>query len=262
MSAADTISSDLPCHTCGYNLRGLPHTGQCPECASSIAKSLPRGEPLTSRQAGKCAWAFLIMLVSTVLEIVGVSAALYYYDRGWNSLWPFPSSFLSSLTATPFQTNLFAALAATCIGTLGYAVGVALLVRPSVLPRVYPHLPDVRKPLFTFAWLTVLLTAVASAGTLAPFGSRLASVAVPACLLAALSALITCAVTLTLAEGVADRLKEPALVGRIELSSRIATFAAMLGGCFIPPFQLIVLGAFVRVLWLVFRACRKRVLRD
>lgn len=35
-----TVAADMPCRRCGYNLRGLPRTGQCPECSASIERSL------------------------------------------------------------------------------------------------------------------------------------------------------------------------------------------------------------------------------
>ena len=31
---------DLPCIHCGYNLRGLATDGRCPECGTSIARSI------------------------------------------------------------------------------------------------------------------------------------------------------------------------------------------------------------------------------
>ncbi|MGD1278420.1 MAG: hypothetical protein ABR964_14500 [Tepidisphaeraceae bacterium] len=40
MTSAPPIDSDTPCGRCGYNLRGLPPDGQCPECGAAIAPSL------------------------------------------------------------------------------------------------------------------------------------------------------------------------------------------------------------------------------
>jgi hypothetical protein len=34
------FDQDLPCLRCGYNLRGLKPTGQCPECGANIRKAL------------------------------------------------------------------------------------------------------------------------------------------------------------------------------------------------------------------------------
>jgi hypothetical protein len=38
------IDRDVPCRTCGYNLRGLAVDGACPECNASIGVSLARDE--------------------------------------------------------------------------------------------------------------------------------------------------------------------------------------------------------------------------
>lgn len=40
MSTESTVSHDQLCMQCGYNLRGLPRTGACPECGHPVAMSL------------------------------------------------------------------------------------------------------------------------------------------------------------------------------------------------------------------------------
>lgn len=35
-----TIDGDVPCHSCGYNLRTSPLTGKCPECSADVIHSL------------------------------------------------------------------------------------------------------------------------------------------------------------------------------------------------------------------------------
>jgi len=40
MSAPETVSGDLACGSCGYNLRTLAVAGLCPECGSPVAVSL------------------------------------------------------------------------------------------------------------------------------------------------------------------------------------------------------------------------------
>jgi hypothetical protein len=39
MSSTDTISDDLPCRKCSYDLRGLSFAGRCPECGEPIRNS-------------------------------------------------------------------------------------------------------------------------------------------------------------------------------------------------------------------------------
>jgi hypothetical protein len=44
------LRGDVPCHGCGYNLRGLKSDGSCPECGASIASTLDRaGVPPLSK---------------------------------------------------------------------------------------------------------------------------------------------------------------------------------------------------------------------
>lgn len=38
--SAGRIAADLPCHQCGYNLRGLTLTGLCPECGQPVRTAL------------------------------------------------------------------------------------------------------------------------------------------------------------------------------------------------------------------------------
>jgi hypothetical protein len=48
----DVVTADAPCVRCGYNLRGLPHDGNCPECGIVVCGSL---DPNTLRFADR-AW--------------------------------------------------------------------------------------------------------------------------------------------------------------------------------------------------------------
>lgn len=38
--SAECVNLDLPCWQCGYNLRGLPPPGRCPECGEEVATSV------------------------------------------------------------------------------------------------------------------------------------------------------------------------------------------------------------------------------
>ncbi|HYE20153.1 MAG TPA: hypothetical protein VEA69_17025, partial [Tepidisphaeraceae bacterium] len=66
------IDRDLACVGCGYNLRTMPVTGRCPECARAVADSVPRGvTPWHDRSLGTLvttgAW---LAIGSTVVFLV------------------------------------------------------------------------------------------------------------------------------------------------------------------------------------------------
>ena len=66
-----TVANDSPCGQCGYNLRGLPESGTCPESGASIAWSI-RGNLLQYAPAG---WLRKLQL-GTLLLLVHVVASL------------------------------------------------------------------------------------------------------------------------------------------------------------------------------------------
>jgi hypothetical protein len=39
-SPSNTLAADMPCVSCGYDLRGLKESGRCPECGASIAEAV------------------------------------------------------------------------------------------------------------------------------------------------------------------------------------------------------------------------------
>jgi hypothetical protein len=40
VDAAGNVAAEMPCRKCGYNLRGLPAAGLCPECGAAVALSI------------------------------------------------------------------------------------------------------------------------------------------------------------------------------------------------------------------------------
>src|SRR5207248_565853 len=66
------LCEDFDCARCGYDLRGLQRSGQCPECGELIARSLDaagRGELryLNRRWLKRIRWAPLLLLLGFVL---------------------------------------------------------------------------------------------------------------------------------------------------------------------------------------------------
>ncbi len=80
------IREDVPCATCGYNLRGLPPAGKCPECGDSIRISLRlrwMGEPINRlrHQQGLAMQVTAIsLLVLCLLPLVGVASLVLRFD--------------------------------------------------------------------------------------------------------------------------------------------------------------------------------------
>ena len=65
LSAANTLSADMMCLSCGYNLRGLTHKGNCPECGLEIERTIIARQGMTKRELAALAfritalWIFL-----------------------------------------------------------------------------------------------------------------------------------------------------------------------------------------------------------
>ncbi len=73
------LATDHPCRDCGYNLRGLPPEGLCPECATPVMKSL-RGDAL---QHVSLRWLTTVQrglqaLIVTVLSAVLLFCAFWF----------------------------------------------------------------------------------------------------------------------------------------------------------------------------------------
>src|SRR5690242_2831255 len=76
LSAEWVVETDALCRRCGYNLRGLPLDGRCPECATPVGLSL-RGDLIrfsdprwSARVVGGLAvvfWASIVMVGLSVL---------------------------------------------------------------------------------------------------------------------------------------------------------------------------------------------------
>lgn len=84
MTQAAVVQGDHACIRCGYNLRGAPEAGVCPECGSSVADSL-RGNLLAFadpaflrtlvRGSRMVWWSVALMLLSIVMSIAAGAVA-------------------------------------------------------------------------------------------------------------------------------------------------------------------------------------------
>jgi hypothetical protein len=83
MSARTTIDHDLTCGGCGYNLRGLPSDGTCPECGGDVATALsdvPSPDWLRRLAVGS-----LLIAAGVLTGAIGTVAATFGYGR-WLAL--------------------------------------------------------------------------------------------------------------------------------------------------------------------------------
>jgi hypothetical protein len=62
------LDEDVLCTTCGYDLRGLPADGNCPECGSSIAAQFLTINDF--RRAGQALWLLGVSFLGTGLTIL------------------------------------------------------------------------------------------------------------------------------------------------------------------------------------------------
>ena len=106
---ASAIDHDLPCRTCGYNLRGISTASRCPECGCSVARSL-HGDMLefcdpewVLRLARGLNW----MAIAVILMLAAAAARSTMLARG-----PHDSSMARWLTIS-------LAIAAGCSGLCG-----------------------------------------------------------------------------------------------------------------------------------------------
>jgi len=74
--AGGLIQSDLHCISCGYNLRGLDSSGQCPECGKAIGRTLAAGPIASRRWTGRLRLSAVIAAV-TCLSLVGLGLWCY-----------------------------------------------------------------------------------------------------------------------------------------------------------------------------------------
>lgn len=87
MRNVDAIDTDLPCVTCGYNLRTRGLDSVCPECGREVWKSLPNDRFVfgTSRDASRfragMAW-ILLFIILEALFVIQLQVAMW----NWHSM--------------------------------------------------------------------------------------------------------------------------------------------------------------------------------
>ena len=80
LDARGCVALELTCVSCGYDLRGLPPAGDCPECGAAIQESLPsRPAPGAWRTS---AIPVSVAAVFTVLALVCYHLYVYCHAAG------------------------------------------------------------------------------------------------------------------------------------------------------------------------------------
>ena len=145
-----TLDGDLPCFSCGYNLRGLQNTGLCPECGGEIARSIEEAAHSGPTEQ-TVRFAFRLALLLAIGLLMGIPVAFCGFPR--------------SPAAVP-------ALAVPASAAL-WAVGLCA----SLLPMVTKDRYVVRH--FKFRWFaTVLGSSSASTASLSQGGSPAGAVTI------------------------------------------------------------------------------------
>lgn len=94
--ASGVIESDLPCRSCGYNLRGLFDGGRCPECDTPIDRSM-RGDLLRysdPRWVRTIARGLRIINIAVVLGLISI-IGLAILARSLGLTWLIPTTVLT-----------------------------------------------------------------------------------------------------------------------------------------------------------------------
>jgi hypothetical protein len=77
-----SVVQDTPCRKCGYNLRGLPIDGRCPECGTPVGLSVhgdllrysdPNFVAALARGVGLILWGTLVIIVGAI--VLGITVA-------------------------------------------------------------------------------------------------------------------------------------------------------------------------------------------
>ena len=126
------VETDVPC-PCGYNLRGLPRAGRCPECALPVEEGLRRfDEPFDANQLRRVASGIGFMLIAHAGWLV--TALALAPNRG--SFWA--SALLGVAGPTTFLTMMqvrhpqhFAIPVALVLTSLLWVAGVWQVATPS-----------------------------------------------------------------------------------------------------------------------------------
>lgn len=252
MPDPEVISTDLPCTTCAYNLRGLPSTGICPECTTSVALSQRRAAAITGVDAARFAHALgLALLAAALLACANVCLLFGTFGQwGWTGS---PSDVVAVV---------FVMLALIVNAAAAYPIATASSPRNEAHPS-----PTLRKALLILALLvaasalpmllTLLLSPTGAISSIPQLLGVHLLIFTIALTLAAASSLAWVLVKLTILEGIAQHLNQPRRARRTTILSRVMYVAILIGAWAIPFGPLAIILLYSWIVLDVMLACRR-----
>ena len=88
LAESGSVSEDMMCLACGYNLRGLGRAAACSECGLSIHKTITARQSMTKRELAALAFRVLVLwyflwLIAELLELVQAWDSFYADIEVW-----------------------------------------------------------------------------------------------------------------------------------------------------------------------------------
>jgi hypothetical protein len=162
-STADVaeINLDVPCASCGYNLRGLSSDGKCPECGASVARSLEiHLNPIAPTQV---LWARMVLAGLVIWLVLSPICLCIVLDMGSKFPW-FALMWMNYPGPKLWAVPMARAYATGIDGPLGYlGMVLPLLLLFAAFLMTAPRTRGARESLFSLRRWT-RWTAVALAG--------------------------------------------------------------------------------------------------
>jgi len=101
------VEEDMPCASCGYNLRTLASDGRCPECGETVARSLGAGRMLSIEEFRRLSRCAAVMAPLTVVLIIHLALQSVFVEVVYRSM---PELITAILEVYPAAYGILAAV--------------------------------------------------------------------------------------------------------------------------------------------------------